>query len=388
MAAWHTWDNEMITIDVITTVAQLMAYREQWDAVHAACGIEFPFLTFEWITCWWNSFGNKSSLLVLIAKEQDEIVGIAPFMYTRIRYYGVRLRAVTFIANYHSNRAGFMLVRNDKEVLQAFLQYVTTNLPQSCMCSFDFMLHGAHDNSVLRELLVEQNIPHVIKTTIASPYIPVAITWDEYLKTRSKNFRHKLNRTGNIFKRVGPYEIVRYTDHDIDQGMQELLIVSQKTWKSSAGTAIASNGENITFYSSLAQEAARKGWLELWILRVQGRPICFVYNLVYRNKVFAIKIGYDQSYAKLSPSEFLNTLAIKDCFDRKRLEYDWLGENIPFKMKWTDRCRQHDSFIITNQSLRGRLIYFLETAVIPRLRAVPVARGTLKLLMKPGWISG
>ena len=50
------------------------------------------FQTWEWLSTWWKYFGNSKRLLILLAEENDEIVGIAPLMYSVYSKFGARTR--------------------------------------------------------------------------------------------------------------------------------------------------------------------------------------------------------------------------------------------------------------------------------------------------------
>jgi CelD/BcsL family acetyltransferase involved in cellulose biosynthesis len=201
-----------------------------------------------------------------------------------------------------------------------------------------------------------------------SPYIPVKQGWEEYFGGRSKNFRHKLKRLANMFQRTGDFEVVRYTREDIPRAMQEVLEISRKTWKFRTGTAIASDPRHVRFYTLLAEAAAIQGYLNLWVLRLRKKAIAFAFNLVGRDKVFALKIGFDEDYDAFSPSEFLNQHAIRDCFERQCREYDWLGQILPFKMKWTAEYREQVKFLFFSRSLYGRALYLMESVLVPGMK--------------------
>lgn len=360
----------MIHVKPITNFEELLNFEQQWNEVFEKSTPEHPFVSFEWISCWWQSYGAGNELCVLVARENDEVVGIAPLMKTQINRRGLPAKAITFIANYHTNRADFILTKNKKEVLAAMIDHLRLHEKDRVVYVLDFMLKGSENEMLLSEILRSRGMHWVKLASISSPYIPIDKTWDDYLKSRTRKFRMKLNGTSNHFMKVGGCEIIQYTAKEIDKAIEELLEISRKTWKYQEGTAIASTQENSSFYRSFAHKAAAKGWLVLWILKVHSQPVAFAYYVVFRKKILALKLGYDEDFSKDSPGDFLSTVSISDAFDNNLIEYDWLGDNNPYKLKWSEQSREHVKYLVFTDTISGYLMYFIEQYVVVFIKKV------------------
>lgn len=352
-------------IEAVESYEDFLKLEFVWNGVLAKANVDFPFLTFEWISCWWKSFGEGSKLLIILVREADEIIGIAPLMKTTIKHRGVPVKAITFIANHHSNRSGLILISNKKEMIRLMLEYIFNSNEDFALLWLDFIESNSETDRILKEALISKQIKYTRLTSYQSPYIPVREEWNEYLKGRSKNFRHKINRIRNAFNRHDSYVIKQFSNDGISGAVKDVLTISEKTWKFKTKTAISSKRETVNFYSLLANIASLKGWLKIWILELNKKPIAFAYNLEYLNKTFSLKIGYDEEYAQIAPSEFLFFFAIKNSFDNNLKEYDWLGENLPFKMKWTSLCREHCRYLIYNNNVLGNFLCILELKIVP-----------------------
>jgi CelD/BcsL family acetyltransferase involved in cellulose biosynthesis len=369
----------MLTIEVVDTYDRFLKLVHIWNNLLSQTDVDFPFLTFEWVDCWLRSYGKNSTLLIILVKDNDEIIGVAPFMILKLKLRGITTKAITFLANYHTNRFGLILYKHKKDATERILKFIKHSAYKFDLLLLNFIANDSDTDMMLNQVLKENKYHFIKKTCQASPYIPINGEWESYLKTKSQNFRHKLNRTKNNFERLGTYEIVKYTNNNVTKALAELLVISRLTWKNKKNTAIVSNPENTDFYSALAHKAAHKGWLNIWILKHNQTPIAFAYNLEYKNKIFALKIGFDERLARLSPSEFLNTRAIKDCFESKKNEYDWLGESLPFKLKWTSFCREHSKYLIFNNTAYGRFLHFLESKMIPYIKHIYKKESTLSV---------
>ena len=73
-----------------------ISLKNTWDMLLEHSSNEV-FSTWEWLSTWWKYFGNNKKLLILLAKENDRIVGIAPLMYSIDRVFGVNQSIIEFI---------------------------------------------------------------------------------------------------------------------------------------------------------------------------------------------------------------------------------------------------------------------------------------------------
>ena len=359
----------MLKIDRIDNFEEFLKLEPIWNTLLAQSDCDMPFLTFEWFSCWWKTFGLNSELILLLIKDKDQITAIAPLMRKKIKWRWLPVVAISFIANYHSNRCGLIIAKNEKRgIFDLIFKYFKESECHFDILCFDFIMKDSMTDKLLKEALSVNMMKYRAMNGDLSPYIQIQGSWDDYKKSMSSNFRHKLNRTKNKFERHGKYEIRKFTNDLTSEAMQDLAAVSRKTWKFKEKTAIASNTQYMDLYSSIAKIFSKKEWLNIWILKLGNKPISFILNFVYKNKVYSSKIGFDEEYADFAPGEFLNAAAIKDCFDNKMDEYDWLGENLPFKTRWTPHCRPHIKYRIFQQSAYGKILSSIELSIIPKIK--------------------
>jgi CelD/BcsL family acetyltransferase involved in cellulose biosynthesis len=126
----------------------------------------------------------------------------------------------------------------------------------------------------------------------------------------------------------------------------------------------------------LAQRAETRGWLRLHFLEADAKRIAFDYSLVYKNRLYLLKLGYDPAYAQYSPSNLLAQLALHASFERGEVEYDFLGDNLDWKKCWSRQTRPHYWLYVFSDTLKGRLLRALKFKWIPLLRRLAAPAGT------------
>lgn len=83
------------------------------------------FSTWEWLSTWWKHFGEDKRLLLLLAKNEDRIIGIAPLMYTVSTMFGLRRGKIAFIGTPDSDYNNFIITEKRKKPLDYSLNICT-----------------------------------------------------------------------------------------------------------------------------------------------------------------------------------------------------------------------------------------------------------------------
>lgn len=370
----------MFEIEVIDAYEQFRRMEPCWDGLIEGSDADSPFMTFEWLSSWWESFGKEQRMLVLLVKRSNDVVAIVPWMRSAVSWRHLPVTAVNFISNYLSERNGMVLKENNPRILDSLFNYLRSRYRYDLLI-LEHVVKGSVSERALALYAQEMKPRCLVHRGNAAPYIEVNASWETYYRGLPKNFRSRMNNIGNILNRSGACDIVRVSSGDIERAMQELLDISRRTWKFANGTAIANHPDTAKFYTLLAHRAAAKGWLDLWFLKLDGKPIAFTFNLRRNGKVYGLKSGYDETYRRMAPSRYLNQHTIRECFQLGMREYDLLGKNDPFKMKWASRCREHCTYILFNDTVYGRALSFVENAVVQPLKrfsartSVPSAAG-------------
>ena len=147
-----------------------------------------------------------------------------------------------------------------------------------------------------------------------------------------------------------------------------IFIIGKSSWKNKIGKSISSTEENKKFFSNLTATANTKGWLYVWMMKANGHPIAFEYDLQYRGRVHALRSEFNEEYASYSPGAVLESYIIRDVFLNGCKEYDMGGGADEYKKHWTTNIRQHVNIFVFNKGLYSKLMSFLEGIIIPYIK--------------------
>jgi CelD/BcsL family acetyltransferase involved in cellulose biosynthesis len=193
----------------------------------------------------------------------------------------------------------------------------------------------------------------------------------EALAAQKRKNRKTLRRRRRRLEERGQVTVQRVEGGEaLDLWLEEGFRIERSGWKAKNGTAISQDPRTLGFYTQLAHRAAAEGQLALYFLRLDGQPIAFQFGLTYGGRYLAMKPGYDEAYADVSPGQLLTESLIEDCVRRGVRELDLLGDDTPSKREWTDRARRHGWLFVFRDSLIGRGLYSAKFRWAPMARKV------------------
>lgn len=305
------------------TVARAAGAEAEWEALAQRTGSP-PFLRPGWIRAWVEAFA-PGSLELLVARREGEAVG---FLALR-RRSGV----VASPTNWHTPEFGPVAV--DAEASRALVAAALRRARRRVDLSFLPRAGMAEDlaTGVGGEARV------LIRTIERSPWVDLSGSWEEYEAglpaKRRADLRRRSRRLG---EEAGPVEFSRHgTAEGLDDLLAEGFAVEASGWKGTQGTAIRADARVRRFYESAAHWAAEAGCLSLNFLRAGGRPVAFAYCIAEPEAHHVLKIGIDPAFNRFAPGLLLTREMIRAAFADGRRRYEFLGQDDPYKLIWTDR---------------------------------------------------
>ncbi len=364
-------DEPEVRIRTVTEFAEFAAMEREWDALVDASSIDHPFVHHAWLRGWWSAFGAHQSLNVITVYKDGALVGAAPLMLMEQRIAGLRARTLASIANDHTPRFELIAARGDEALAHAAIwRHITDSVVWDVL-----QLRQVPDDSATLARLCESarrlGLPVGTWGAERSPYVEFNGSWDDYFSGLGYNHKRNVGKGLRRLERIGRVELEVVDSLDrLDDALAEGMRIEALAWKEDAGTAMVSRNDVQRFYESFGRDAAERGLLRLYFLVCDGKRIAFSYGLVFRRTIFVLKGGYDPEFSRYSPYNVLYSLVFKSAFDVGLEAYDFLGNDEPFKMKWTDTVRAHSWLFVFSRTLRGRLLHALKFTVIPRIRAL------------------
>ncbi len=361
-----------VTVDVISDPDAFREYGDKWDRLVADSGIRHPFASHAWLTTWWEHFGAGKTLQVFVARRGRDWLGAAPMMMHTVNMYGVPVRRLDSIYNYHVPRNEFPVVEQTDDVYEGLWQAISCkDAPWDAVVLQQF-LSDSQTLARFRRLAGRNGWLAGDWAAAPSPYIELGCSYDDVVKRLSHNMRQNLRKRQAKLAEVDTVDIETVSDpSEIPLAIADGFRIEAAAWKGTAGTAIISDPQVERFYARLASRAAELGWVKLIFLRVGGKRIAFNYVLEVAGVLYGLKIGYDPDYQSYSPGNMLRSLLLKEACERGCLEYDFLGNPDEWKLAWTRETRLHGWLFLFRKRPLARMVYHAKFDLIPAVRRSP-----------------
>lgn len=313
----------------VNNYSEFVGLKERWSELLQHCD-QTVFSTWEWLTTWWRHFGKGKHLVILLAEENNKLIGIAPLMYSVHSMFGLRRGTIEFIGTGHPTYSNFIIREKHDECLQKFFDYLH-KFPQKWNSAELINITGDY-KSVLS--LGRQGNP--VSNEIRCLFVRLPSSHDEFLNNIKRKDRKEFRRCLRKLKQNGfNVDLVNYSEGPkILEGMDALFSVHQKNWISKGYTGKFSVPSFRNFCLDIAKCFSEKDWLGLYCLELSGKPVASLFGFKYKSKYYAYITGMDPAYKKFGVGNlvFLNTM--KKCILDGLVEFDFMWGTDQYKKQW------------------------------------------------------
>jgi len=391
-----------VTIEEVRERGALSALRPSLEALAAAMTAagqtKGPFLTPDWAAITAAALADPrdrdrlGDFRLLVGRHGGAVVAALPLVAERRRrrIAGVPARLLRSLTDYHSYRFDLWLDPGPAgdAAARALIAYLGHRGDWDAV---ELWSVPACDAAAARLVAAarEARMPVGDWQVMISPYLPLPSSAAELDRQLSSKFRGNLRRCARKLEAiVGPLALERidgrasaaavgsatYADAaavdsaTLDSALDEGFALEAAGWKGDLGTAIACDPRLRARYRALAHAFAARGRLACYFLKAGPRRVAFHFALIDDDTYYLLKPGFDPALASYGLGHLLVDAVARDLITLGIRELDFLGEDMPWKRKWTDHTRAHRLGCVFAPTLRGRAL------AAWKLRFVPGAR--------------
>ena len=297
------------------------------------------FSTWEWASIWWRHFGRGARLLTASLRDASgEAVAILPL------YLGFArpVRVARFIGHGAGDELGPVCPVGDTRA-HAALPGSARGLGWDVLLA-DRLPGEGHAERLGGRLLRRDSSP-VIDLSAGS--------WDDYLATRSSNFRSQVRRKERKLVRESGLTYRLSEDPErLTADLDVLFELHEARWAGGSSGALA--GARVSFHRDFAAVAQERGWLRLWLAEIDGRAVAAWYGFRFADADWYYQFGRDPEWDKASVGLVLLAHTVRDAVEAGQSQYRLLRGGESYK----DRFATADPGIETvaiPRGARGRL---------------------------------
>jgi len=353
-----------LRVERVDNVNGLISLEEPWEALLSRCSSKEInlFLSYYWVSAWWTHFGEGKKIWLLLVKENEEIIGIAPLMLSREKYNGMPVRMLGFLVNKHTSRADFIIPERKHEVMYALVSY----LADTSKC-WDVLrlLHIPKEsgNMALLETELQKNSKFrcfPVETSNILYSLPLTTTWKEYLSCQTLKFRKNIRYYRNQLIKTENFKFQKFSDvKDAPISMDLLFDLEKLSWKAEEKTARMTFEETL-FYKDLAGKFALLRGLDNRFLLIDNKITGGLNNLIYHGTVYSLLTYYDDNFQNVSVGRNIYIDILQEYMNDNTLtKLDFNGESL-FVRTWTKDCTSFEMISACNSNSYSRLISALK----------------------------
>ena len=174
-----------------------------------------------------------------------------------------------------------------------------------------------------------------------SPVLRVAehAGWDEYLSTRSSNFRQQVRSRTRKLEQAHDVRYRLADDSTLDADLDTLFRLHRARWQRPS-----TFGSREAFHREFARVALGRGWTRLVVLEIDDRPAAAWYGFRFGDVDSYYQSGRDPDFERESVGLVLLAHTIRAAFEDGRSEYRFLRGDEPYKGRFTD----DDSYVVSS----------------------------------------
>jgi CelD/BcsL family acetyltransferase involved in cellulose biosynthesis len=329
--------------EIVRAVDDVPGIEAEWRMLAERLGN--AFVTPDWFLAWQRRYGNLDSpYLVVVRDRSGALCGVLPLV---LRRYGP-FRTLRFAGGALGDRfepaadpaeqervaaaAGAVMQRHQREWSAFVLDWVTDGEPW-----LEALLGPPH-----------RRLSRTRFRTTPLPYLDLSgLSWQDYLASRSANFRSQLGRRGRALERDHDVVFHRVVDPaELDQRTQTLFTLHESRWQQRGASSLAA-ARRRDVLGDFAGKALEAGWLRLWFLELDGTPVAAWYGWHIGERYAYYQAGLDPEHASYSAGFVLLGRTLEEAFAEGACEYDFLRGDEEYKRRFTDTSRQASTWVVT-----------------------------------------
>jgi CelD/BcsL family acetyltransferase involved in cellulose biosynthesis len=337
----------------------------EWRRLCDESGDEEVFYRPEWAQAYLQAFEPKAEVAVISAWAGERLRSVLPLVRRLVFVSGFPVVTLTIPANVHSLRASLTVCpgQEGESALHALWQ-AAKNLPRWDLIDVANVVEGNGLDRMVT-LAAADGYRTARKRTSQTLYLPIdasaTSTSDKspqppWLAGTRPKFRSHLRRARRQLEEQGTLELKHYSSAD-PVALKKFYSLEASGWKGAEGTAIQCDPRTQQFYDTVAQAAARDGYLSLDFLELNGKPIAGHFGFNLRGRYFLAKAGYDEAFRRHGPGQLLVNEILSQTRERGLREFDFVGPATWDESRWASARRTNYRIFIFRKNLYGALLH-------------------------------
>ncbi len=344
-------------VALITNLKQWSKWRNQWnDLLANSANFETRiFLSYEWLTTWWQFFGKGKKLMVITVAADKTLVAAAP-LFSTLSPITPSARIVRFVGNGNSDYGDFLVRKGYQDATKLIWQWFFAN-----RSIWDIIaLHELPANNQSVSALRQTQIPSEIRTSILAGevchQIPIDSCPNSWRNLASNSLREQIKRRERqISRNFSAGFSVAQREDEVQQIMLQLFALHRLRWGQLGQTGVFISPKVRQFHIEFAKRALLQGWLRLHSLSLDDCVAAVYYAFKVGDYAGFYTCGFNPKFAKYSVGKVLLAKVIDEAQREGAKVFDFMRGNETYKAEFgTVTQRNFHLFVWQSDKLLSR----------------------------------
>jgi CelD/BcsL family acetyltransferase involved in cellulose biosynthesis len=299
--------------------------KERWDKLLHSSGQECPFLTYEWISSWWECFSEDNSLEILLLKDKKENpVGIAPLM--------TKKNSLRFIASEEvSDYCDFVIEKGrNEEFFKNVLNHIEKTHPEIEKIDLMNIKSTSQTLDILPRIASEWGYSCTKSEIEVAPVLELPSSYEHYLGNLSKKRRHELRRKLRRMESLEGIRVEKITDtKDLPEYIDKFIALHRQ--RSSSKAKFWEKLKMTAFFHEMARRFSLRKWIELNVLFFEDRILAALLSFTHADRIYFYNVAFDKDFARYSPGIYLFDQSIQEAISSRKKCADFLRGREDYK---------------------------------------------------------
>ena len=362
-------NSSVYSIKEIISLEDFQGLQKEWNEFLKKINQDSFFFRHEWFECCWRRLQKDYRVWMWLVRDNKEIIAIAPFMVRADRVRRLLVRRVMFLENADTPFVDFIAGRRRKEGIEAVFKQLIRYRNSWDVIFLDKIPEDSQSLSILEGISEARGYPSRSDKSSQRIFVKNTGDWEAYWRGKSQRFRKTMRNVINRFEKLGKVSIEHHRQpENLDKVLSDLFAISGKSWKNKIGMDMTSLESIQGFFRDLSIVLRKQGTLDIWLLKLDGKPVAMEYALIDQYKVWAIRADFDEGFKQFSPGTYLNYMILVNFFNTDFLEYDMGPGSNQYKLRWATEQHGMRDCKLYNKTIYGRGLFYLEHRIIPMIR--------------------